>query len=459
MSAEIKYKGETVETLNGGEYITLHTKDKIMDDDIRVEVAEESGGGDIAINGIVEQYKVNAGATVNAGDFVEFVNKYGGGTFFDGTINDVSACKLDNSRVLVVYARTNDSIAYAVILSIDNNKIAVGETHSVASASQVSVSALSNNKAIMSYCSNYTLASGTSVRQIYAMVLVIDGTTIKGYYKTIDDGTNPHITALTEYKAVIAYLNNGNVVARVLDISGTELGYGARYTVLTDNSSSISISQICLEKLSENTVIVGGHYSTQNMLYVLSISGKTINIGNVFYPQAINDYFDVVALSADRALLLNVKSTSGNVLELNIDGLTVTGGRYCTIDASNAGYVTACALSESKVLAVYRDPQNSNVGKAVAVTIGDNIVAGTPIVFDYGDVTNSSVVALSPTSALVAYANGAGAYATLSIDGDTITADSAEIGTYVQPATSRLHNVGVAKTSGTEGETVDVYCV
>jgi hypothetical protein len=29
----------------------------------------------------------------------------------------------------------------------------------------------------------------------------------------------------------------------------------------------------------------------------------------------------------------------------------------------------------------------------------------------------------------------------------------------VQPATSRANNVGVAKTAGAEGETVDVYCV
>lgn len=42
MSAEIKYNGETLETLNDGEYVTLHTKDMKMEDDIRVEVEEDS---------------------------------------------------------------------------------------------------------------------------------------------------------------------------------------------------------------------------------------------------------------------------------------------------------------------------------------------------------------------------------------------------------------------------------
>lgn len=43
MSATITYKGKTVETLNGGEYVALHTKGMTMEDDIRVE-AGGSGG-------------------------------------------------------------------------------------------------------------------------------------------------------------------------------------------------------------------------------------------------------------------------------------------------------------------------------------------------------------------------------------------------------------------------------
>ena len=44
MSATITYKGETVETLNGGEYVALHTKGMTMEDDIRVEVSGSTGG-------------------------------------------------------------------------------------------------------------------------------------------------------------------------------------------------------------------------------------------------------------------------------------------------------------------------------------------------------------------------------------------------------------------------------
>lgn len=38
MPIEIKYKGETLETLKGGEHAILHTKGLMMEDDVRVEM-------------------------------------------------------------------------------------------------------------------------------------------------------------------------------------------------------------------------------------------------------------------------------------------------------------------------------------------------------------------------------------------------------------------------------------
>lgn len=472
MSATITYKGEIVETLNGGEYVTLHTKDKALEDDIRVEVAEESGGGDIAINGIVEQYKVNAGATVNAGDFVEFVNKYGGGTFYDGAITDVSACKLDNSRVLVVYVRTDSTTGNAVILSIDNNKIAVGEAITIASTSIVSVSALSNNKAIVSYYSAYTDATGATVRNIYAIVLETDGATItKGKAKNISEGRNPFVTALTENEAIVAYISdniyagttNEGVHLRVLNIDGTDITVGTRTQV-----HSGYFQLIHLARLSENTALLTVTYGNSDKIHLfgLSISGTSITFGTrIEYPSTtyVSDehYFAVVALSVNLAMLIYcgayrymyaaLVSVSGTAIT-SISKIAVEGDSY--IDS-----LSAVALTDSKVLVTFY-PSARTRGEAVLLTVVDNSISvGQKVVFDINKNSCYSVIAFSPSSALVAYGNGTGAYATLSIDGDTITADSAEIGTYVQPATSRLHNVGVAKTSGTEGEMVDVYCV
>lgn len=473
MSATITYKGEIVETLNGGEYVTLHTKDKALEDDIRVEVAEVSGGGDIAINGIVEQYKVNAGATVNAGDFVEFVNKYGGGTFYDGAITDVSACKLDNSRVLVVYVRTDSTTGNAVILSIDNNKIAVGEAITIASTSIVSVSALSNNKAIVSYYSAYTDVTGAAVRNIYAIVLEIDGATItKGKAKNISEGRNPFVTALTENEAIVAYISdniyagttNEGVHLRVLNIDGTDITVGAITQVYSGYFQLIHLA-----RQSENTALLAVTFGNSDKLFLfgLSISGTNITFGSPLeYPSPTytsgEHYFTVVALSAKVAMLIWRRNAMYATL-VGVTGTVLTEITRASIESdSSADFLSSVALTDRKVLVTFY-PVARTRGEAVVLTVvGESIYSinvGQKVVFDINKNSCYSVIAFSPTSALVAYNNGTGAYATLSIDGDTITADSAEIGTYVQPATSRLHNVGVAKTSGTEGETVDVYCV
>jgi hypothetical protein len=71
-----------------------------MEDDLLVEV---SGFEGLAINGLVEQYKVAAGASVNAGDFVEFVRASANGTFTSGEAEYISADFFDENRAIVAY--------------------------------------------------------------------------------------------------------------------------------------------------------------------------------------------------------------------------------------------------------------------------------------------------------------------------------------------------------------------
>ena len=52
--ATITYKGETLETLNGGEYVLLHTKGQRMEDDIRIDAFGGGTGGECSGNHIIE---------------------------------------------------------------------------------------------------------------------------------------------------------------------------------------------------------------------------------------------------------------------------------------------------------------------------------------------------------------------------------------------------------------------
>ena len=77
---------------------------------------------------------------------------------------------------------------------------------------------------------------------------------------------------------------------------------------------------------------------------------------------------------------------------------------------------------------------------------GTTISVGTETIFHSGSTSYISAAALSDSQALVAYSNS----------GDVL-GDYALIGEVIQPATTRDNYVGVAKTSGTAGQTVEVF--
>ena len=72
------------------------------------------------------------------------------------------------------------------------------------------------------------------------------------------------------------------------------------------------------------------------------------------------------------------------------------------------------------------------------------------------------MLAFSPNDALVlSEANIVGYYRSLHVEGDTITLQdtNAANGTFVQTTANPTRIMGVANTSGSEGEMVEVYCL
>jgi hypothetical protein len=122
------------------------------------------------------------------------------------------------------------------------------------------------------------------------------------------------------------------------------------------------------------------------------------------------------------------------------------------------------ALSNEKALLVYGGP--SKTIRVDLVSVSSSTIT-TETTLDISDVPLSSdtysinIIALSETNAVIIANNGSGFYREVVIEGsELVLRENTDYtsGTFVQPATSNLHNVGVAKTSGSEGETVEVYC-
>jgi hypothetical protein len=517
-TASITHNGSTIAELFPGQTATLKCKGMKMEDDVMVAVGElpeteipepklqektitengeyfpgegyegfrkvtvavESTGGGLAINGIIEQYKVNAGATVKAGDFVEFVNKFGSGTFDSSVIGEasptttdthrLSACKLDNSRVLVAYSDGGSGeYGKAVVLSLDDTGVTAGTavTFESAETSAISAVTLSPDKALVAYVDGGNSSKGTAV------VLAIDGISITvGTTSVFSTNSTTYLSAvaLSEEKVVICYQYYSSKYysnAALYSVKDTTMTLVVNSTIFGGSASNMSY--ISAVALSENRVFVtyvsAGTTGTRCGL-VLLVSNMSISAGTVKQistSTTSNAFCKAVKLTENKVLVACrglAKATYGNAVVLTTDdgGTTLTLGTTIAFTSATIAYISAVALSEDKALVVYQDGGSSNYGTAIVLTIDDTtITVGEGTAYDFTSTTYSDVVAFSESSVLVVHNSGAGLYTGLTIDGTTITVDG--VGKYVKPATGRLHNVGVAATGGAEGETVDVYVV
>ena len=119
----------------------------------KVIVNVASSGG-INVNGIIQEYVVDAGATVNAGDFVEFVTNFSTGEFNSATTSYISACRLDNNKVLLVYRDAGNNYGCsAMTISIENGIVTKSAEVCVCDHTVLCPSAtvLTNDKAVVVY--------------------------------------------------------------------------------------------------------------------------------------------------------------------------------------------------------------------------------------------------------------------------------------------------------------------
>ena len=458
----------------------------------------ESGGG-LAINGIIEQYKVNAGATVNAGDFVEFVNKWGSGEFYEGTVSRLSACKLDNSRVFIAY-KAYDGSNYRLcvrVCSIADASITFGSELAIYSDSNgglfnaISAVALSDSKVFIAY----KIVESSSY-YTYATVCTITGITIASVglrARISGKATNSYsfnaisAVALSDSKVFIAYKqdeSSGHYLYGVdCTIDGTAITVGTTATI-SSRSGSGSYNQtfnaISAVALSDSKVFVAYKYmydASNGRLYsrVCTINETAITVGietTISNNGGLYNAVSAVALNDSKVFAAYPYYDGTNYylygVVCTIDGTTITKGTETTISSdSMGGAVSAVALNDSKVFAVHRynDGTNYYLYGVVCTIDGTTITKGTETTM-YSSISSSAfqyvhAMTFSETSVLVLAGGAESIYVGATVDGTTITVQEAPEtdGTFVQPAHSRLHNVGVAATSGAEGETVDVYVV
>ena len=457
-----------------GASFTLTAPGKKLDGFSSVTVAVEStgGGGSMAVNGIVKQYKVSAGATVNAGDFVEFVTNFGGGTFADAEAVCMAACKLDNDRVFVVYAAS--SKIYAVVLTVTNQTITIGERTAIASYSSsygyVAAASVGGSRVIVSYGG-------------IACLFSVDGSniTVAGNSLAFCGGDTfyfGNVASIHDNMAAIAcaYKSGSYFYPRVflIDVTNNEL---SSFSNMSYSSSSKSVDAYVV-KLSTNKI--GFLHSNPDgvdlsLLAIEDTGLREITRKNIYNYPYVSTYeqtgIRAVALSENLLIVSYRPRSTGtyndwtyhNYCAVTIDESGIKSGGARSLE--NGGiYATGLGkLSDSSALLVYRSSEKETAG-VLKIDVTGNTVEQTK--YDLGTPLGKiekGISTLIPFSddrmLLISSAGIAAIYRTLTVDdtGVTVHVGTADVDAYVQPATSRSHNVGIAATGGSEGDMIDVH--
>ena len=351
----------------------------------------------------------------------------------------------------------------AVVFSIENGEITIGEAVAFNSknTSYIRLTYLSGDKVIVTYNNSDSFTTSARILTISETLMSMgDAVT---YYNGNDNNRprDSRVVVLDSTTILISVWKFGYgtapdaTVAYLMRISDTTMQTIKSATVATSYTYAVA------EKLSADRVIVVGlPSSSYPSVYFLNVNGDTVT------PIAVQS-FDFkgqpVAISKinENSLFFMYSQSGLKARILTVNGDTVNVGEETLLyQASNYSYAYYL-LSENKAIFVYQDYSNSSLCKAKILTINEDntITVGEPSTLTNVAVSNISAVAFSGTSALIVFYDGYRTYSSLTIDGTTVTNDSFTIGTYVQQAVSSLHNIGVAKTGGSEGETVEVYCV
>lgn len=442
------------------------------------EINTKPQAGGIDIQGIVNQYQIQSGENISAGDFIEFINNYGNnitkGTDTQLNSNNysgyppLSAVTLSSNKVFVVSSYDNSKL-YGQVCTINNSSITTSSPTTLNSnaggGSYFNVVALSSNKVFIVH------GSGSSDNHLLqGIVCTIDGTTItKGTDTTLSSveqsGRFSNITILSSNKVFISYGNSTSYCLQglVCSVNGTTISKGNITTLVSSINSATWI--ISIATLSSNKVFIsyGGSYGTYKLnALVCTIDNTTITSGttkelisNTDNARTIN----VVKLSEDKVFITHgnnsgISNSKLKSLVCTVNGLTINNGTDNLLSSTNgSGYIfSTVALSKDRVFITHLEGSTYYLACVMCTITNTTITKETSTTLS--SVGNSgrgiSNTLLSNSKLFIAHdyhnINAHELYGLICNFDLTITVKQFE---------SEIN--GIAKTSGTSGDTIEIY--
>jgi outer membrane murein-binding lipoprotein Lpp len=403
---------------------------------------------------IVESYRIKTGETIDVGDFVDFVIQEGqislgnNTTFSNQNISSVYSAKLDNNKVLIIY---NSS---AIIGTVSGSSISWGTATPFNSggSGSVSIAVLNSNKIVVTYNDQGNSNYGTSI------VGTVSGSSITfGDEVTVNSANTFNISTavLNSDKIVVVYSNGGN------SNRGT-------YRIGTVTDSAIVFTSPLLFNNVDNTFypfVVKLNDSKILVSYAVGLSGLvrigTVNIldNTIVWSDELTSYTSetsyentVFVLNDNKIAIIFLDGNyhgASIIGEISQDFSAITWGSKNVFVTSDTGSFNLAKLTNERVALFYTS--QSGVFSRIGIITGVNVAWGDPTSINNSFFAPASAVGLTNEKIVVSFGDGTFP----NFLGKSRVFDLLEFEKFLLLATDNIF--GVAKTSGSGGQRIEVY--
>jgi hypothetical protein len=428
--------------------------------DIAASLPEASGGLDI--NGIIKEYQVYAGENISAGDFVEFINAIT--TQSNLVLNNTSySCYeepscilLEDNKVFIAHSYSSSEYLYGTIVEINGTTMTATTTQLSSTLDschlEPSCILLEKNKVFIAH-SNRSVLYGTIVK-INGTAMTPTTTQLGTFkYKYYDA---PDCILLDANRVFITYSNDFYLYGTIVRINGTAM------TPTTTQLSSARYSCYDVPScilLEDNKVFIAHSYGDYEDLYgtIVEINGTTMTPTTTQLSSISGSCFEepsCILLENNKVFIAHKDASEyylyGTIVEINGTTMTPT-----TTQLSSTSYscflVPSCILLEdNKVfIAHFYSSDRYLYGTTVKIdgtkmTATSNQLSSTSISSSYFGAPNC--ILLDANRVFITYSSD-----TLLYLHGTIVFNN----TYAKPYETIIN--GIAKTSGADGETIEIY--
>ena len=429
-----------------------------------------NAGGGAKINGIIEQYKVQAGATISAGDFVSFVNSWGtrGNLAASGSyMNGCSAVELGDNKLLFFYS--NNSYAMAAVITLSGSAFTIATPVQISaqprSGTIIRPLMLSSGNILVSYYDDSTN------EYLYCVVLSVSGTTITVGTEVLVDNAY----TWTGYACSMCELSGGRVAliysrvsysyyltGKIIQISGlsiTSLGT----TVLLD-STLYQTSYLYAFLCSSGKLLVFCRgcptTSADPSYFVLTVSYMTLSVDSYSGLSVTNSSYPAfIKVREDTFLALLSYDTSafylaGMVVKMNGAAVEYSGVKTLLAPVYKAAY----SLSHPKIALL-------SEGRVGLLSMPDPLKTSDPVPFVFIVRVGDDETALESSwqidtmvdvsAGCLATAGKSAMFAAFYESSSNTTMYGKPAQRYLTPFAGDIY--GIAKTGGSDGDEIDVY--